>query len=119
MVRERQSGALDDWLARTETSGVRALRSFAGGIRRDYAAVKAALSLPYSNGQVEGQITRLKLIKRAMVRRVTHRSIAPAGSRDEEGNLGAIGITLRRKTTGKAALQKRGDDLKAATVVLR
>ena len=42
------------------------LRGFASGIKRDYAAVKAALSLPWSQGQVEGQITRLKLLKRQM-----------------------------------------------------
>ena len=40
------------------------LRGFAAGIKRDYAAVQAALSLPWSQGQTEGQMTRLKLIKR-------------------------------------------------------
>ena len=39
---------------------------FAAGIERDYAAVRAALSLPWSNGQTEGQVTRLKLVKRQM-----------------------------------------------------
>ena len=42
------------------------LRRFANGIRLDQAAVEAALTLPYSNGQVEGQVNRLKLIKRSM-----------------------------------------------------
>jgi transposase len=42
------------------------LQSFAAGLRRDKAAVMAALSLPYSNGQVEGQVNRIKLIKRTM-----------------------------------------------------
>jgi len=40
-------------------------QSEAGGIDRDYAAVKAALRLPYSTGPVEGNINRLKLIKRS------------------------------------------------------
>ena len=40
------------------------LRSFVNGIRQDYAAVSAALSTEYSNGQVEGQVNRLKFIKR-------------------------------------------------------
>jgi transposase len=42
------------------------LQGFASGIKRDYAAVKMALSVPWSQGQVEGQITRLKLLKRQM-----------------------------------------------------
>ena len=42
------------------------LRAFARHLRRDYDAVRAGLSLPWSNGQVEGQIHRLKLIKRQM-----------------------------------------------------
>ncbi len=42
------------------------LLSFVAGVRRNYVEVAAALALPYSNGQVQGQITRLKLIKRAM-----------------------------------------------------
>jgi transposase len=42
------------------------LIGFAAGIRRDYAAVQAGLSRLESNGQVEGQITRLKYLKRQM-----------------------------------------------------
>ena len=42
------------------------MRRFAAGIRQDYAAVAAALQYAWSNGQVEGQINRLKLIKRQM-----------------------------------------------------
>jgi hypothetical protein len=44
----------------------RALRSFAGGITRDEAAVQAALRLPWSQGQVEGQVNRTQLVKRLM-----------------------------------------------------
>ncbi len=66
MVRERQHEKLENWLERAEASGQTALRSFAGGIRRDYAAVRAALSLPFSNGPVEGQVNRLKFLKRQM-----------------------------------------------------
>jgi transposase len=66
MVRARASEVFDGWLERAAASGVPELHSFVAGVRRDYAAVAAALVLPYSNGQVEGQITRLKLIKRAM-----------------------------------------------------
>jgi transposase len=42
------------------------LRSFATGIRRDEEAVRAAISSPWSNGQVEGQVNRLKVVKRTM-----------------------------------------------------
>ena len=41
------------------------LKSLAEGMERDYAAVEAALRLPYSTGPVEGNINRLKLIKRS------------------------------------------------------
>jgi transposase len=45
---------------------IRELNSFVAGLERDKAAVVAGLTLPYSNGQTEGQITKLKLIKRMM-----------------------------------------------------
>ena len=42
------------------------LASFCKGLKADLAAVTAALTEPWSNGQTEGQITRLKLVKRQM-----------------------------------------------------
>jgi transposase len=42
------------------------LRGFATGIINDVAAVRAALSQPWSNGPVEGQVNRLKMLKRQM-----------------------------------------------------
>ncbi len=66
MVKHRQARQLDPWLARAHQSSSLELRGFAAGIKRDHAAVQAALSLPWSQGQVEGQITRLKLLKRQM-----------------------------------------------------
>lgn len=66
MVRERKAAAFDGWLQRATASGIAELQSFVAGLERDKAAVVAALSLPYSNGQVEGQVNRLKLIKRSM-----------------------------------------------------
>ena len=63
MVRHRQADRLDGWLAAAKRS---ALAGFAGGLVRDLAAVRAALSLPWSTGSVEGQISRLKTIKRTM-----------------------------------------------------
>ncbi len=66
MLAERRGTDLDAWLAQAKHSGIAELKSFAQGIRRDYAAVRAAFSSPWSNGQVEAQVNRLKLIKRQM-----------------------------------------------------
>lgn len=57
---------LDAWLAEARACGVRAIETFAAGLEQDGAAVRAALTMTWSNGQAEGQITRLKLIKRTM-----------------------------------------------------
>ena len=66
MVRGHQPEALLPWLEDATASGVEALNQFAKGIKQDLAAVTNALSLPWSNGQTEGQVNRLKLIKRQM-----------------------------------------------------
>jgi len=66
MIRKRQGEHLDGWLERVREHGPREISSFASGIKRDYQAVRAGASRPESNGQVEGQITRLKLLKRQM-----------------------------------------------------
>ena len=66
LIRGRLSGELTDWLARAEASSVAGLRSFARSPRLDEAAVRAGMTVEWSNGQVEGQVNRLKLIKRMM-----------------------------------------------------
>jgi transposase len=66
VVRERDQAAFPRWLEQAEASGIPELRSVAVGMRRDRAAIEAALLLPWSQGQTEGQVTRLKLTKRAM-----------------------------------------------------
>lgn len=66
MLRKRDSQPFENWLKAALASSVSELRRFANGIRLDRAAVEAALTLPYSNDQVEGQVNRLKLIKRSM-----------------------------------------------------
>lgn len=66
MVKERLADSFDDWLMQSERSSVGELKRFAVNLRRDYAAVKAALTEIWSNGQTEGQVHRLKLVKRQM-----------------------------------------------------
>lgn len=59
--RRRQADQLTNWLDRAEQSG---LHSLAASLRREEAAVRAAFALPWSNGQTEAQVHRLKLLKR-------------------------------------------------------
>jgi transposase len=66
LVRTRQPERLDGWLARATSSAESALQRFAQGLRDDYAAVKAGVTLSWSNGPVEGHINRLKMLKRHM-----------------------------------------------------
>lgn len=63
LVREQDRGAFEAWLDRCRDGP---LRGLAEGLRRDRAAVEAALALPWSTSPVEGQINRLKTLKRAM-----------------------------------------------------
>ena len=66
LIRKRSSETLGEWLARGEASPDPDLRRFAEGIRRDEAAVQAAVTEVWSNGPVEGHVNRLKTIKRQM-----------------------------------------------------
>ena len=63
MIRNRDAAAWPQWL---EAAALSQLAAFARRLERDRNAVDAALRLPWSNGMVEGQIHRLKLIKRQM-----------------------------------------------------
>jgi len=63
MIRKQSLADLAPWLERTRSSSV---ASFANGVLKDVAAVSAAITSPWSNGQTEGQITKLKLVKRQM-----------------------------------------------------
>jgi transposase len=66
MVREKRPEHLDSWLVACRTSRIAALATFGEGLSHDYAAVRAALAEPWSSGQAEGQINRLKMLKRQM-----------------------------------------------------
>lgn len=71
MIRRKAGADLDPWITRARSSLV---ASFANGIAKDIAAVRAAVVSRWSNGQTEGQITKalfsedegLKLVKRQM-----------------------------------------------------
>jgi transposase len=66
LVRTRAPERLDPWLVKAQASAMPTFRNFAKKLETDVEAVRAAVSLPWSNGPVEGQISRLKMLKRQM-----------------------------------------------------
>jgi transposase len=83
MVRERRGHEFDAWIAEVQHTGVKELRAFVKGLLKDEAAVRAGLSLVWSNGPTEGFIHRLKLLKRQAYGRagvdfLRHRVLAPS-----------------------------------------
>ncbi len=66
LLRGRDQVALDGWLDRATVGDVPEFRELAAGLAQDRPAVEAALTTAWSNGQVEGHVNKLKLVKRAM-----------------------------------------------------
>ena len=66
IVKERREPDLDGWLTKAGQSACQELRLFARGLNQDVAAVRNALLFEWSNGQTEGQVNRLKMLKRQM-----------------------------------------------------
>jgi transposase len=66
LVKQRQEARLDQWRETVVRSGLGELKSFAENLMNDEAAVREAMRSKWSNGQTEGQINRLKLVKRQM-----------------------------------------------------
>jgi transposase len=66
LVRQRQPDLLDSWLEQAANSPFPQFQKFAQSLQEDYAAVKAGVTLATNNGQVEGQVNRLKMLKRQM-----------------------------------------------------
>ena len=66
MLTSRRGADLTDWMTAVESSDLPALHVFVRGLRKDLDAVVAGLSLPYSNGPIEGTNTKFKLLKRQM-----------------------------------------------------
>lgn len=71
LLHERNSEGLSAWLADCAASRLVDLRTFAASLRRDQGAVAAAIEKEWSTGQVEGQNTRVKLLKRQMYGRAS------------------------------------------------
>ena len=66
VVKERKTDGLRGWLVEAQRSEVAEFITFANGLTADLQAVRAALEHEWSQGQVEGQVHRLKLVKRQM-----------------------------------------------------
>lgn len=71
LLRGRDASGLDAWLDAAHGSDIPELRGFARGLEQDRAAVEAGISEEYSNGQTEGQVNRLKALKRSMYGRAS------------------------------------------------
>ncbi len=71
IFQNKDAAALPPWIKQATSLGFPALKSFCDGLLKDHASVLAAISLKWSNGQVEGQVHRLKLIKRQMYGRAS------------------------------------------------
>lgn len=70
-MHRRRPREFDRWLTRLSKCSAPEMRSFASSLRRDLAAVRAAFTLPWSNGQTEGHVNRLKFLKRQMYGRAS------------------------------------------------
>lgn len=66
ILTERRGGEVAGWIDTVEATGAPALRSFAAGLRNDLKAVTAGLTMEHNSGPVEGQVNRIKMIKRQM-----------------------------------------------------
>ncbi|MDD2862590.1 MAG: transposase, partial [Acidiphilium sp.] len=71
LLRSHKPEKLAGWIADATKSGIYALQRFAKTLKRDSDAVKNAIAEPWSSGQTEGQINRLKLLKRSMYGRAS------------------------------------------------
>lgn len=66
IVKERRADSFDNWLREVKESEIKELLAWANGLLADELAVRNAFSMKWSNGQTEGQVNRLKTIKRQM-----------------------------------------------------
>jgi transposase len=83
MIRERRGHEFDAWITAVQQTGVTELRGFVRGLLKEDTAVRAGVSLVWSNGPTEGFLHRLQLIKRQAYGRagvdfLRHRILAPS-----------------------------------------
>ena len=71
LMKTKQGDQLQDWCNKALDSGVEALKGFVRGVKQDFKAIFQAFTSEWSNGQVEGQVNRLKNIKRQMYGRAS------------------------------------------------
>lgn len=72
LLRELRGNQLEQWVGHAEDGPVREIAAFAAGLRKDWKAVVAGLTLPHSSGRVEGRINKIKRLKRNMFGRANH-----------------------------------------------
>jgi len=80
ILRKRDGHRLTDWLKQVKESNFRDAKRFAAGLQRDQEEILSGLTLVYSNGQVEGQIKQLNLIKRQGYGRASFPRLASTGT---------------------------------------
>jgi len=75
LMHRKQATGVSSWLERAHKSESGEVRWFARSLRREQAALEAAISLPWSNGPVKGIINKIKLIKRQMYGRASFQTL--------------------------------------------
>jgi transposase len=71
MMLNRQGQQLEAWMNNVQADDLPELHSFVTGLRRDFDAARAGLTLPYHCGPVEGHVNRIKMLKRQMYGRAS------------------------------------------------
>jgi transposase len=71
MMRTKNGSLLGEWIERASSSNIKEIKGFARGLLTDLDAVRNGINLPWSNGPVEGQVNKFKVIKRQMYGRAS------------------------------------------------
>lgn len=66
LLRDRRGDQLEEWIKQATACSFPEIRGFAAGLLNDFDAVRAGLTLPWSSGAVEGNVNRIKMVKRQM-----------------------------------------------------
>jgi transposase len=108
LLEDRDLCALREWLGDAERSNLPTFMGFANGLKDDWDAVEAALLLPWSNGQLEGQVNRVKLIKRRGYGRakfdLLRRRVLLSGSRNSRARSRAEPLMTRAAAHSQPAI---------------